>query len=770
MSNPYTDTTDTGDRRTADVKARSAGARGGLFAGLGRAVVRHPWRVIALWVIAAVAVIATAPKLPTTSSESSFLPGSYESIRAAHLQDHAFPQAGHVTSAAATIVFARSDGGRLTAADAAKVSAIAATLGGRHIRDIVSVTAGPPSPNHLVQTALVAMPDAVVNGSGTAAGDAVKVLRADIKPLVAGTGLTEGVTGAAAQQLDSQQSSKRAQQIVLLATLALILVLLLVIFRSPVIALLPLVVIALVSQVATGLISDVNKALNLNADSSISTILIVVLFGIGTDYILFLMFRYRERLRSGEDAKQAMASAVTRVGEVIASAAGVVIAAFLALLLSTLSVLRSMGPALAIAVAVTLIAGLTLIPAVVSLLGPRVFWPSRSWQREPQAARFTAIGRALGRRPGVFAAVSGLVLVVLAIGAFGFKPTFDLSSAGIPASAESETALHTLEKGLPPGATDPAYVLLHTTSGRPLPAADLAAYGAKLKTLAGVGAVGTPKLSADRATADYPVTLSDDPQSTAAVNVMKSTLVPGAHAAAPAGTYALVGGTTSVFADIQRAVNHDYAVVFPAAAVIILLILGLLLRSVVAPWYLMASVGLGFGATLGASVLVFQHLRGEPGLVFLLPVYMYLFVVALGTDYNILMIARLREQAAEGMPPRQAAAAALRHAGPAIGAAGLILAGTFASLTLAGNTILSQIGFAVSCGIALAAFVMAMFFSPSLTALIGHRAWWPSQSGKLPRANDPGPGPGGLGGSAGPAWHEESRAHRPGAGVAQTGK
>ena len=263
-----------------------------------------------------------------------------------------------------------------------------------------------------------------------------------------------------------------------------------------------------------------------------------------------------------------------------------------------------------------------------------------------------------------------------------------------------------------------------------MPAADLAAYGARLKALPGVGAVAAPKLSADRATADYTVTLSYDPQSTAAVNLMKNKLVPGAHAAAPPGTYALVGGTTSVFADIQRAVNHDYAVVFPAAAVIILLILALLLRSVVAPWYLMASVGLGFGATLGASVLVFQHLRGQAGLVFLLPVYMYLFVVALGTDYNILMIARLREQAKEGMDPRQAAAIALRHAGPAIGAAGLILAGTFASLTLAGNTILSQIGFAVSCGIALSAFVMAMFFSPSLTALIGRRAWWPGHADK----------------------------------------
>ncbi len=730
VSNRYAPATGTGIRRAAGGGAGGDHAGRGPFAGLGRAVVRHPWRVIALWVIAAIAVIATSPGLPTTTSESSFLPRSYESIRAADLQDKAFPQAGHVTSAAAIIVFARADHGRLTSADSAKIATIAGALSSRHIHDIVGVTPAPPSPNRVVQTALVAMPNDVVNGTGRAAGDAIRTLRSDIRPLVAGTALTEGVTGSAAQQLDSQDSSNRAQQIVLLATLALILVLLLVIFRSPIIALLPLITIALVSQVATGLISDVNKALHLNADSSVSTILIVVLFGIGTDYILFLMFRYRERLREGEDSKQAMATAVARVGEVISSAAGVVILAFLALLLSTLSVLRSLGPTLAIAVAVTLIAGLTLIPAVVSLLGPRVFWPSKSWRREPRAARFAAIGRALARRPAVFAAASGLFLIVLAVGAFSYKPTFDLSSAGIPGTAESQTALKTLERGLPPGATDPTVVLLHSSSGQPLATAELTEYGAKLKTLPGVGSVAPPALSSSRATAAYTVTLSYNPQSTAAVNVMKSKLRPGAHEAAPAGTYALVGGTTAVFADIQRAVNHDYAVVFPAAAVIILIILALLLRSVVAPWYLMASVGLGFGATLGASVLVFQNLRGQAGLVFLLPVYMYLFVVALGTDYNILMIARLREQAREGMQPRQAAAVALRHAGPAIGAAGLILAGTFASLTLAGNTILSQLGFAVSCGIALAAFVMAMFFSPSLTALIGRRAWWPGQAGR----------------------------------------
>ncbi len=705
------------------------------FARLGAAVVHHPWRVIALWVVAAVALIATSPGLPTTTNESSFLPKHYESIEANTLDAKAFPQASRTVSSAAIIVFARRDGGALTPADTARISAIVATLDRRRIRNIDAVTLAPESPNRLVEAALVAMPKAIVNGTGKAAADAVKVLRADIRPLIPGSGLVEGVTGTAAQQLDSQQSSNRADQIVLAATLLLILVLLLVIFRSPIIALMPIITIALVSQAADGLIADVNKAANLNADSSITTILIVVLFGIGTDYILFLMFRYRERLRMGEDPRRAMVSAVTRAGEAIASAAGAVMVAFLALVLSTLSVLRAIGPALAIAVATMLVAALTLIPAAVSLLGTRVFWPSRSWQREPRAARFSRIGVSLAARPAVFAAASGILLLALAVSALGYHPTFDLSSAGIPSTAESRTALQTLEKGLPPGSTDPAQVYLHSASGRRLSAGQISSFASRVRAMRGVGAVAPPRVSPDGATAYYSVTLTRDPGSTAAVNLVKHSLRPEIHAAAPPGTYALVGGLTAVFADIQKAIDHDYAVVFPAAAAVILVILALLLRSVVAPWYLMASVGLGFAATLGASVLVFQGLRGEAGLVFLLPVYIYVFVVALGTDYNILMIARLREEARQGHTPRGAAALTLRHTGPTIGSAGLILAGTFASLSLAGNTILSQLGFAVACGIALAAFVMAMFFTPSLTALVGHRAWWPGHG------DEPGSGP-----------------------------
>ncbi|MGH9083351.1 MAG: MMPL family transporter, partial [Acidimicrobiales bacterium] len=407
----------------------------------------------------------------------------------------------------------------------------------------------------------------------------------------------------------------------------------------------------------------------------------------------------------------------------IAAAAGAVIIAFLALTLSSLSLLRSLGPALAIAVATTLVAGLTLIPAIVSLLGTKIFWPSRSWKAEPTGARFGAIGGALGRRPGRFALASGGILVALGIAAFGFHPTFNLTS-GSNTTSQSAIYSHVLLKGYPAGATEPTDVYLESTNGRPLPGADLAPYGHRLAATPGVATVAAPRLAEDQTVADYRVVLDRPGQSNAAMTTVRGPLQKAVDTA-PAGTRPLVGGITSVYVDLQTAMNHDYGIVFPVAAVLILLILGLLLRSVVAPWYLMGAVGLGFAGTLGASVLVFQHFGGAAGLTFILPVVMYLFVVALGTDYNILMISRLREEAGEGRTPRSAAAMAVHHAGPTVAAAGLILAGTFASLILAGGSTLSQMGFAVSFGIVVAAFVMAMFLTPAITAMIGHRAWWP---------------------------------------------
>ncbi|MEV5967583.1 MMPL family transporter [Kribbella sp. NPDC051952] len=690
-----------------------------MFARLGSLVVRHPWRTIGAWVVIIVAVVATAPTLTATTDQSDFLPSHYESIQAAKLQEKAFPNA---TAPAAIVVFERTDGAALTPADEAAVGTVAQQLNQAGLKDVTGVQAVPASGNRLIQIAAVQMTK-VTNPSDTRQSDAVKALRQALQDKVHNTDLKAGVTGSAAQTLDATESSTKGLVIVGVATVLLILVLLLVIFRSPVIALLPIVVIGGISMVVNGLIAMVSKAFDLKIDSSISSILLVVLYGVGTDYILFLMFRYRERLRAGEDPKTAMVSAVTRVGEAITSAAGAVIIAFMALTLSTLGMFRSMGPALAISVAVALLAGLTLVPAIVSLLGTKVFWPSKAWRTAPKGAVFTGLGRGLGRRPAVFALAAGGVLVVLGLFSIGFNPTFDLTSGSTSDASESTVYSKELLKGMPAGVTQPSDVLLQSSSALGKPQLD--SYRTALTQVDGVGEVSQPTLSQDGSVADFKVTLKSAPESDQAIATVRGPLRDAAHAAAPAGTTAVVGGLTSVFVDFQDAMNHDYAVVFPVAAVLIMIVLALLLRSLVAPWYLMASVFLGFAATLGSSVLVFQHLRSESGLIFTLPVIMYLFVVALGTDYNILMIARLREEAREGHDPRQAAALALRHTGPTVAAAGLILAGTFASMMLAGNTSLSQMGFAISFGIAIAAFVMAMFFTPALTALIGHRAWWP---------------------------------------------
>nr|WP_207619886.1 MMPL family transporter [Nocardioides sp. IC4_145] len=701
-----------------------------VFSALGRLASRRPWFVIAAWVVLAVAVVSLAPTLETTQEESEFLPDHYESIKAVELQEEKFPGA---TSPAALLVFQREGGGQLTAEDQAAAGRIAEELGPRlgaetFVQQVVVV--GPDGEPNVSEDGelLLGIVGLAEDATGfdPAAFEDAEELRTDLAELADGTGLEVTTTGSVPQGLDSQESGERALAIVGIATIVLIVALLAIIFRSVIICLLPIVVVTLVSMVATGLIGWANEAFDLKADASIETILVVVLYGIGTDYILFFLFRYRERLRQGADTRAAVVHALERAGEAIASAGGAVIVAFLALLLSSLGVFQAIGPALAIAVAVTLVAALTLVPAVVTVLGRALFWPSRKWREEPEAARFARAGTSLGRRPGSFALGSGAVLAALAVFAFGFNPSFDFNSS-LPDDVESTQALETFQDHFAAGASEPVPVLLQSSDGQLAPDA-LEQFRTDLEGAEGVAQVypGTP--SEDGTTAQFMMVLDNDPVSDAALQDVKGPIRDQAHESAPEGTEAFVGGTPGIFADLQDAMVRDYTVVFPVAALVIMLILALLLRSLVAPLYLMAAVGLSFAATLGATVIVFQHLGGESGLIFMLPIYIYLFVTALGTDYNILMIARLREEAREGKDPRAAAAEALKHAGPTIAAAGVILAGTFASLMLSGNSLMMSMGFALSFGIIIAAFVMSMFFTPALTALIGHAAWWPGHA------------------------------------------
>ncbi|HEX5494596.1 MAG TPA: MMPL family transporter [Mycobacteriales bacterium] len=684
---------------------------------------RHPWLVIGGWVVATVAIIAVAPGLSsvTNTDQASFLPHSAESVRALAVADRAFPRAG---GSSAVAVVSRTDSGPLGPADVTRVEKVAAAVNQARIGHLRLVRFDPTvDPTELSTNRRIALIRLSFDGTAQQQGvkDAVGRARAVIAGQLRGGDLRAGLTGEAALQVDNDSAFGRAERITAAVTVVLIVVLLLVIFRSPVAALLPILSVGLVFGLASSIIAMVAAGVGFQVGQELSALLTVVLFGIGTDYILFLLFRYRERLRAGDDPTAAMVAAVERVGQAIASAAFAVIAAFAALTLATLGFYRTLGPGLAIAVAVMLLAALTLVPAIVTLLGTRVFWPSRSWRRRPERTWFARLGAGVARRPAAVVGGAVVVLVGLAAGVLGFHPDFDQISQ-LPAGTESAQAYDTLQRGFSLGALSPTEIYL--TGDRALTEPDLSRFASRLREVPGVASVGLAQPGAGHS-AVIPVLLTDSPYSNAALDAVAGPLRDAAHRAAPAGARALVGGQTSALADVRQATNRDLSVIFPVAGLLFLLILAGLLRAVVAPLYLVPAVVLGFVATLGASVLVFQVGLGHAGLAFSIPIIMYLFVTAIGTDYNILMTARLREEAAEGNDPRRSVALAVEHAGPSVAAAAVILSGTFGSLLISGVSFFYEIGFAVTLGILLVAFVVSLLLVPAMTALVGPAAWWP---------------------------------------------
>ncbi|MGW6914157.1 MMPL family transporter [Kitasatospora sp. NPDC054939] len=703
-----------------------------MFHRLGQFVVRRAWWVIAAWVVAMLAIAMSAPKINAQTDEAAFLPKHYESIQAAELQEKAFPSS---FTPSALALFERKDGAPMSDGDKAAMATLVQGLTDKKIEFVEKIV--PVSEQTTSKDGKYALAPIAIDKSTQQSekfGETAKHIREEGKKLAEGTDLKFQLGGQAAQALDQQEASGSADAIIAMGTVVLVAIIVGIIFRSVLAGILPLLVsLVFAMPAANGLIAYATKAFDLESTPILSAILIVVVLGVGTDYFLFLAFRYRERLRAGDDRKEAVANAVGRVGEAIASAAGAVTVAFAVLVLSSLGMFKALGPALAIAVVVTAVASVTLAPALLAVIPARgVFWPGKKWMSEPSNARFTALGRMVEKRPGLVALASGGVLVALSAGALGYNGTFDLAGSSMPKDKESMVVQDKLVNGFSAGAADPSHVYLTSKAGTKLDPAAFESYAAKLGAVPGVAqAAPKPQLSGDGVTADFTVLLKNEPASNEAIDTVTE-LRDVAHAQAPAGTEAKVGGLTAVYKDINLAMTHDYKLVFPIAGLLILLILALQLRSVVAPWYLMASVGLGFTATLGAATLIFQNMAGESGLMFMLPILIYLFVVAIGTDYNILIIARLREEAREGRNPREAAREALRHGGPTIAAAGFILAASFATFMLAGNIFMLEFGFAMAFGIFLAAFVMALFFTPALTALIGRAAWWPGHGDTAP--------------------------------------
>lgn len=695
-----------------------------MFAKIGRAVTARPWWVITGWLVAAAAVIGFAPGLGsvTNSDQAAFLPSGAESVRAAALAGAAFPDSG---GASAVTVVSRTDGDALSDADLATVAALAErlnTVRPAGLRGVVFDPATSVAPSRRVAILASQYRGAPEQAEVAAA---VRAVRAITRSALDGSGLEAGTTGQAAIVVDNQRAFTDAEKIVTGTTLGLIVLLLLLIFRSPIAALLPLVTVGVVFGVSTALVATAGRLFDFEVGQELPTMLTVVLFGIGTDYVLFLLFRYRERLRSGDDPAEAIVAAVDRVAEAIFSAAFAVIAAFGALVLAALGFFATLGPALAIGVAVMLLAALTLVPAILALLGRRVFWPTRPDPVRRRRSGFAAIGRLVARRPAAVAIAAVTLLGALTAGAFTFRPDYDPIDQ-LPAGMESTAAFTRLQTGFPAGVLNPVHVYLQ--SDAPLAGAGVTAFVQALAQVPGVATPMSPVISLDGRTVDVPLLLTARPYSDPALDLVDGPLRRAAHAAAPPGTTVLVGGQSMAFADVRVATNQDLAVIFPVAGVLFVLILAGLLRAVLAPLYLVGMVVLGFAGTLGATAWVFQIGLGHAGLAFSIPIILYLFVTAIGTDYNILMTARLREEMREGRSPRQAAALAIAYAGPSVAAAALILVGTFGSLLISGVPFFAEIGFAVTLGIVLVAFVVSLLLVPAVTALAGRAAWWPGRA------------------------------------------
>jgi putative drug exporter of the RND superfamily len=708
----------------------------------------RPKRIIALWTVVMVmlgSIGAGFGYKVVTDDAAQFLPKGSESAQAIDFARDAFGQQEGTRTV--SMLVKRTDGTALTASDRAEVRSLAAAtprwrvdtdrpalksqIGDLDERAgrVVDAQIGPVSQDGRLQ--LVAL-QWKGNTTDPVAQEFFRQVRVGAAAAARDHHLRVGFTGGVASTADDMKAQEGTRALSQALLFGAVVALSLLFFRGPLAAIVPLLAIYLVAAGASGLVVLAALAFGFKLDVNTPQLITVVLVGIGVDYFLFLLFRLRERLRMGEDRRTAAERAAGGVGPVIASAALAIVAAFATMLLAEFGQFRVIGPAIAISVFVMLVAGLTLMPAIAAVTGRALFWPSRSWAKERRDGPAARLGRRIARTPGRAALGVTALLLVLSTFAFGMTMSYDQgehSGPTTPATRTADAIAGTFSKG----ASDPQQVYVKSSSGT-LTAAKVEPLRERLARVPGVSAVGQAELAPDYKAARVEVALKDGPFTKDAMQLVERPLRDVARDAAPAGATTLVGGTAAIYADVSDSVERDMKLIFPVAAGLILFILVATLRSAVAPLYLLMAVVLEFGATLGAAALVFQQLGDATGLAFVLPLVLFLFVVALGTDYNILMTARLREEMLAGKPVRTAVADAVRHVAPAVAAAGLVLATSFGTLMLESSEVARQQGFAMAFGILLASLVVSSILVPALTALAGRRAWWPHGSKRRPTA------------------------------------
>ena len=683
-------------------------------------------RSAARWLLPAVAVLvwlaiggATGPlagqlSQVTTTEASAFLPASAESTAVAE-QLPAFTDTGYFPA----IVVAERDGG-LTADDHAYLREATAPLAGTEgfgpAFSPVLPSADGAAAQQFVPISTDGKPRPRVEELRTALTD---------PPL----GLVVAVTGPAAQAADLSGAFAGIDGLLLLVAGTLVLLILIVVYRSPILPIVVLISAILALTLASGLVYLLASSGVLELNGQSQGILFILVFGAATDYALLLVARYRETLGELVDARAALRTAWRSTLPAISASAGTVILGVLCLLLSDLNSNRSLGPIAALGIAASFLASITFLPAVLALFGRVAFWPRRPYpagQETATAAASSSSSHRIWARIAAFVAAAprpvwAATLAVLILGAV-FAPMFRADGVATNdfflGQVESVEGARIHAQHFEAGSGSPTWVLVDASAAGD--AERIAGGTPGVADAAVLDRDGAPVVRDGRSAVQ--VTLTDDPDSLAAqdtVAALRGELdgLPGAQ----------VGGATAVDLDTRLAAEHDRNLVIPAVLVVVLLVLILLLRSLAAPALLLATTVLSFATTLGIAALLFNGPFGFPGADPTVPLFAFVFLVALGIDYNIFLMTRAREEARHH-GTRAGMITALTSTGGVISAAGIVLAATFAALAVIPLLFLAQVAFLVAAGVLIDTLIVRSLLVPAVTLDAGRRIWWPNRA------------------------------------------
>ncbi|MFC8101958.1 MMPL family transporter [Streptomyces sp. NPDC057363] len=680
----------------------AARTREGTRGGRRRAV---PWLVLGLWIAVLAIASPFAAKLSDVQRDRAvdYLPASADSTQVAKIQDRL--PGGEATEM--VVVYHRDAG--LTAADKATAADQIAEIAGAH--RLTDRPAGIPSKDGSTLMYPVASTEP---GQDEEARDVLVNAVRDVAQ--GGDGLSVEVGGAGALATDAAEVYNSLDGPLLYTTAAVVALLLILIYRSPFLWLVPLAVAGIADYLSMGVAYGLNQWFGTSVSGQSSGIMTILVFGVGTDYALLLVSRYREELRRIERPYDAMVAALRGCGPAVLASSGTVAAGLLCLLAADLNSSRGMGPLGTVGVLCALAAMLTLLPAILVLLGRRVFWPLvPRYGSTPKARRslFTAMGSSAERRPRAVLVGGALLLGALALGSFNLPGSLKQEDT-FTTRPEAIAAMETLAAAYPESGTQPITVIAPTDR------ADAAL--AEARDTRGVESAETGRSGGGWT--ELTVLASAPPQSaaeTATIDALRDTLD---------GSY--VGGPSAQQIDLEDTNARDTVVVVPIVLLSVLLILVVLLRSLVAPLILVAAVIAVWGAALGIGGLVFGPLFGfegtDPGLGLL----SFVFLVALGVDYGIFLMHRMREESLHGAEPTQAALTALRATGGVIASAGLVLAATFAVLTNMPMVQLVELGFVIAVGVLLDTFLVRTYLVTSASVVLRRRVWWPGRLSRAP--------------------------------------